>query len=92
MIEMVLKLLFFAAKLQKPPSGWGLCPQALSVIRLSCISLLSLEPKLDDICAKKFTFGSSPLSLSKILFALLVAFTPGDKIIQAIIRAAYKTS
>ena len=40
----------------------------------SCISLFDKGPKFDNFSAKKFTFGSSPLPLSKILVALLVAF------------------
>ena len=31
------------------------------------------------LCKNKFTFGSSPFSLSKILVALLVAFTPANR-------------
>ena len=55
---MASKLLFFAAKSQKPPSGWGLCPQAPFVIHLSCIGLFSSRPELDNFCANKFTFDS----------------------------------
>ena len=44
-------------------------------MRLSCISLFSMGPKLDNFCEKKFTFGSSFLPHSKILVALLIAFT-----------------
>ena len=63
-IEMALKLLFFPAKSQKSPSGWGLYPQTPTVMRLSCISLFSTGPKLDNFCGKKFTLGLSPLPLS----------------------------
>ena len=50
---MALKLQFFAAKLQKSSSGCGLCPQARSVARLSCIALFSSGPKLNNFGAKK---------------------------------------
>ena len=43
----------FAAKSQKSPSGWGLFPQALSVVHLSSIGLFSSGPKLENFCAKK---------------------------------------
>ena len=78
-IEMALNCFFFAAKLQKSPSSWGLCSHASSVIRLSCISLFSTWPELNNFCAKKFTFSSSLLSLSKILVACLIAFIPADR-------------
>ena len=51
----------------------GALPPGPSVIRLSCIGLFSTGPKLDNFCTKKFTLGSNPLSLNKILAALLVA-------------------
>ena len=54
-IETALKPLFFAAKSQKSPSGGGLCPMTLSVMRFSCIGLFSTGPKLSNFCAKKFT-------------------------------------
>ena len=58
MIEMALKLLFFAANSQISPSSRGFCTQVPFVIRLSCIGLFSTGPKLDNFCAKKFSFGS----------------------------------
>ena len=64
-IEMALKLLFFAAKSQKPLSGRGLCPQATSVIHLTCSGLFITGPKLDNICEKKTTFGTISLFLAK---------------------------
>ena len=76
MIELVLKSLFFPAKSQKSPSGWGLCPHTPSVIRLSCNNLFSMGPKLDNFCGKKVTHGFIPLI--KILVALLVASTATD--------------
>ena len=39
------------------------------MVYLSCIGLFSTVPKFDNFCAKKKTFGTSPLSLSKILVA-----------------------
>ena len=71
-----VKIAIFAAKLQKSSCSWGLC---LSETRLSCNGLFSTGPKLDNFCVKTFTFGSSPLSLSKTLVVLLVAFAPADK-------------
>ena len=77
MIETALKLLFLPQNYKKNcPAAGGFGP---SVIRLSSISLFSTGPKLDSFCAKKFTFGSSPLALTKTLVALLVAFTTADK-------------
>ena len=38
--------------------------------------------KLDNFCAKKFTFGSNPLPLSKILVALLVAIAVADRFLR----------
>ena len=55
-IEMALKLLFYAAKSQNSPSGWGLCPQARSVTSLSSVSLFSTIPKLGNFCSKKIYF------------------------------------
>ena len=58
---------------------------------LSCITLLSMGPKLDKFVQKEFNFGSSPLPLIKSLVALLVAFTVAEQTFQAIIWAGYKT-
>ena len=79
MIEMTLKLLFVAAKLQKFSRRWELCPQAPFVTSLSCIGWFSTGPKLDKFCAKKIYFGCNPLPLSKILVVLLVPFTAADR-------------
>ena len=51
------------------------------MIRLSSISLFSTGTKLDSFCAKNKnkTFDSSPFPLSKILVALLIAFSAADK-------------
>ena len=46
---MALELLLLP---QKSSSGWGRCPQAPSVISLSCIRLFSSGPKLDNFCAR----------------------------------------
>ena len=59
---------------------------APSVIRLSCISLFSMGPKLDNFCTKKFSFGSSPLPLSKILAAPLVAFIAAYRFFKQLYR------
>ena len=53
----------------------GSAHRPLSVIRLGCISLFSTQPKLDNFCAKMFTFGSSSSPLIKILVERLVACT-----------------
>ena len=84
-IEMALKLLFFAAKSQKPLSGRGLCPQATSVIHLTCSGLFITGPKLDNICEKKNFWYNLPL-LSKILVALLLALTAAHRFSRDHIR------
>ena len=71
-----VKIAIFDAKLQKSPSSWG---SALSVTHLSCNGLFSTGPKLDNFCAKNIYFWFKPLSLSKTLVALLVAFTPAHR-------------
>ena len=71
-----VKIAIFAAKSQKSPSSWGLCP---SVTRLSCNGLFSSGPKLDSHVQKTFTFGLSPFSLNKTPVAFLVAFTHADR-------------
>ena len=73
---MALKLLFLPQNRKNHPAAAGSAP---SVTRLSSNGLFSTGPKLNNFCAKTFTFGSSPLSLSKTLVALLVAFTPADR-------------
>ena len=65
---MALKSLFFPAKSQKSPSGWGLCPHTPSVIRLSCNSLFSLGPKLDNFRGKNLLMAQFPLSKSWLRF------------------------
>ena len=73
---MALKSLFLLQNCKNHPAAGGSAPFST---RLSSNGLFSTGPKLDNFCAKKhFTFGSSPLSLSKTLVALLVAFTPAD--------------
>ena len=52
-IDIALKLQFFAAKSQKSPSGWGLCPQDSSVVRLSCIGLFGTGPNWTIFVQKK---------------------------------------
>ena len=53
----------------------ALPPPKPTQIRMSCINLFDTRPKLDNFSAKDFTFGLSPLPLSKIL----VAFTTADR-------------
>ena len=60
-IEMELKLLLFAHNRKNCPSTGGFAQQAPSVTRLSRISLFHTGPKINNFCAEKFTFGSSPL-------------------------------
>ena len=74
---MAIKSLFFVES-RKSPSSWGLCPQISSVMHLSCISLFSTGSKLDNFCGKKIYFWFKPPPFSKILVALLVAFTATD--------------
>ena len=72
-IEMAIKLLFFCRKIVK-------ITQAPSVIRLSCIDLFGMEPKLDNFGAKKnLRFVQAPFLFAKSLFQLLVAFIPVDR-------------
>ena len=65
---MALKSLFFSAKSQKSPSGWGLCPHTRSVIRLSCNSLFSKGPNLDKFCRKNLLMAQFHLSKSWLRF------------------------
>ena len=76
MIEMALKSCF-CRKITKITHRLESLPP--SVIRLSCISLFSTELKSANFLQKKVTFGSSYHLLSKILMALLVAFTAADR-------------
>ena len=55
-IDMALKLLFFAAKSKKSLSGWRLSPQTPLGIRLSSIGLFTTGTKLHNFCAKKFYY------------------------------------
>ena len=59
---MALKSLFFPAKSQKSPSGWEFCPHTPSMMRLSCNSLFSMGPKLDNFCGKNLLMALFPLS------------------------------
>ena len=56
---------------------------------MSCISLFDTGPKLDNFCAKDFTFGSSPFPLSEILVAFLVAFTAADRFFKRLFIMQY---
>ena len=55
-IEMALKLVFLPQTHKNCPAAGGSVPPGPSVIRLSCISLFSTGPKLENFCAKKFCF------------------------------------
>ena len=79
---MVLKSLFLSQNDKIPQRLEAVPPQAPSTICLSCISLFSTGPKSDKFCSKNFTFGSSPLSLSRILVALLVVISAADRIFK----------
>ena len=68
---------------QNRPAAGGSAP---SVTRLSSNGLFSTGPKLDNFCAKNIPFGSRPLSLSKTLVALLVAFTPANIFFKRLYR------
>ena len=57
-----------------------------SVTPLSCNGLFSSGPKLDSFCAKNIYFWFKPLSLTKTLVALLVAFTPADIFFKRLYR------
>ena len=56
-IKIALKSLFLLQNHKNCPAFGGYPPQALSVTRLSCITLFSTGPKLDNFCAKKFYFS-----------------------------------
>ena len=65
-IEFVLKLLFLQQNYENRSSTEALPPpEASFVIRLTCISLFSTEPKLDNFCGKQKTksFWFKPPSL-----------------------------
>ena len=64
----------------------GSALQASFVIRLSYINLFSTGPKLDYFLAKKMHWFKPPTSLSKILVALLVAFTAADRFFKRLYR------
>ena len=58
---------FFATKLQNLTSSSGALPLTLSVIRLSCIGLFSIGPKLGNFCAKKLDlFCAKKLDLVQV--------------------------
>ena len=65
---MALKSLSFPTKSQKSPSGWGLCPHTPSVIRLSCNSLFSKRPKLDNFRGKNLLMAQFPSSTPWLRF------------------------
>ena len=77
-IEMALKSLFFCRKITKITQWQESLPP--SAICLNFINLFSMELKLDNFWVKTLRkiFGSSHLPFSKIVVALLVAFTAAD--------------
>ena len=80
---MALKLQILPQNRKNRPAGGGSAP---FVTRLSSNGLFSTGPKLDNFCAKNISFGSRPLSLSKALVVLLVAFTPADIFFKRLYR------
>ena len=80
---MALKLQFLLQNRKNRPAAGG---SATSVTRLSSNGLFGTGPKLDSFCAKNIPFGSRPLSLSKTLLALLIAFTPADRLFKRLYR------
>ena len=76
---MALKLPFLQQNRKNHMTAGGSVPPET---RLSGNGLFNTGPKLDNFCAKTFTFGSSPLSLCKTVVALLAAFTPANKIFK----------
>ena len=76
---MALKLLFLPQNRKNHPAAGGSAP---FVTRLSSNGLFRTGPKLDNLVQKTFTFGLSPLSLTKTLVELLVAFTPADRLFK----------
>ena len=80
---MALKLLFLRQNRKNDPAARG---SAHSVTRLSSSGLFSAAPKLDNFCAENIYFWFRPLSLTKTLIALLVAFTPADIFFKRLYR------
>ena len=83
-----IKIAIFAAKSQKLPSSWGLCPLCDKLEYNN--GLFSTGPKLDNFCAKIIYVWFKPLSVSKTLVALLVAFTPADIFFKRLYRPQAK--
>ena len=73
---MALKLLFLPQNCKNHPTAGG---SASSVTRLSCNVCSARDLNWTVFVQKTFACGLSPLSLSKTLVALLIAFTPGDR-------------
>ena len=71
-----VKIAIFAQNRKNHSAAGGSAP---SVTRLRRNDLFSTLPKLDNFCAKNIYFWFKPLSLSKTLVTLLVAFIPADK-------------
>ena len=80
---MALKSHFLQQNRINRPGTGGCAP---SVTSLSSNGLFSTGPKSDNFCAKNIPFGSRPLSLSKTLVMLLVAFTPADIFFKRLYR------
>ena len=84
-----VNIAIFAARSQKSPKAGGSTP---SVTRLSCNSLFSTGPKLDNFCSKNIYFWSKiPLSYQNPSCAS-GRIHSSRQIFQAIMRAAYETS
>ena len=67
---------------------WRLSLSGPLVIRLSCISLFSMGPKLDNFWRKKIAFGSSSVPLNKIL--VLLAFTTANRFFKRLYEPGSK--
>ena len=64
--EMVLKLQFFQQNHKNHPGLGALTPRPLFVTHLSCISLFSTGPKLENFCVKKvLVLVQTPFLLAK---------------------------
>ena len=84
-----VKIAIFAAKSQKSPSSWWICP---SVTRLSSNGLFSTGPKSDNFCAKNSYFWFKPPLSSQNLGCASGRIHSCTQIFQVIIQAACETS
>ena len=86
---MALKLLFLPQNRKNHPAAGGFAP---SVTRLSCNSLFSMGPKLDNFYTKNIYFWFKPTLSQQNLGCASGRIHSCRQILQAIIRAAYETS